>query len=138
MLVCPHPGGTYLGRGGGCTYLGWWMGGTYLGWWMGVPTLDGGGGYLPWLGVPPSQVRMEGGVTQGKYPPSIQGRYPPPPRRLATRWAVCLLRSRRRTFLSFFICEKRSEIRENLVFGSTTIGSNLLAGYCSCQTLLGF
>ena len=52
----------------------------------------------------PSQVRM--GATPGQFtPPSRDGVPPPPPRTaegvLATRRAVCLLRSRRRTF---FLC----------------------------------
>ena len=68
------------------------MGGTQVGY----------PGRVPLAGYPPSQVRMEG--TQVGYPP-WQGTLPGQVRTtegvLTTRRAVCLLRSRRRTF--FFI-----------------------------------
>ena len=80
---------------------------------------QGGGGYLPWPGpryLPPKARSGWGeGVPQGTFPPvgsgwgegyskvpTPQPRYlpPPPPHQgLAIRRAVCLLRSRRRTFL---------------------------------------
>ena len=90
-------------EGGGGTYLPGRGVPTFPGLDGGVPTfpgLDRGGTYLPgggvstWVGNPPPH--------QGRYPPPHQGRYPPTRTAwhvLATRRAVCLLRSRRRTFL---------------------------------------
>ena len=88
--------------------------GTPSGWWrvphladQWVPPIGTGWGYNPsvWTGwgtPPPSQDWMG-------HPPIVTGwgTFPPPPpppppaaeRALATQWAVCLLRSRGRTFL---------------------------------------
>ena len=86
VCVRPHRR-TYLDLGGGgVTYLGYLdQGGTFLGW--GVPTLDGGG-YLPWRG---------GGTYLGRGGVSTLARAAYGV--LATWWAVCLLRSHRRTVL---------------------------------------
>ena len=51
-------------------------------------------GYPP-AGYPPSQVRTGGGTLPGGYPVRTTEGV------LTTRWAVCLLRSRRRTFLVY-------------------------------------
>ena len=60
----------------------------------GYPGLGG----VPWSGTPPSQVRMgEGTLPGGRYPGRTTEGV------LTTRRAVCLLRSRRRTFLSYRI-----------------------------------
>ena len=86
-------GGTYLGQ----VQMG---GGTYPGW--------GGGGYLPWPGPDRGIPTLAGGTylgqvqTGGTYLGPGEGGYPKvgtPVQGLATRQAVCLLRSRRRTFL---------------------------------------
>ena len=75
---------------------------------MGLATFQLTGGYLPssqwdatynsswWPGL--------GTPVQGKYPPPVRVGNPPPPGRQSSTvsamwWAVCLLRSRRRTFL---------------------------------------
>ena len=66
----------------------------------------------PKVPPPPSQVKMGKTVPQGTYPPPQSGqdggggtpRYlpPPPGQGLATQRAVCVLCSRRRTFLFYF------------------------------------
>ena len=86
----PGPGGGYPGRGGtlagGVPWLGVpWPGGTLA---EGYP---GWGGTL--VKYPPSQVRMGGYPAQGGYPGRTTEGV------LTTQRAVCLLRSRRRTFL---------------------------------------
>ena len=116
VSVCSHLGRGYprLANGGmGITTSGWqrdtpiWlMGGgeKSIPIWLtkGYPLIGTGWGYLPhqdWMGYPP--VRTGWG-------------YPPPPNgrsgdRAATRQAVCLLRSRRRTFLfSLHFCQTAS------------------------------
>ena len=55
--------------------------------------LDGVPPGQDWVGYPPSRPGM------GYPPPSWLDEVPPPPPHLPTRLAVCLLRSRRRTFL---------------------------------------
>ena len=81
-----------LDGGGGVIYLP--AHGRYLTWTGGVPTLDGG--YLPRWGYPPPAR------TGWRYPPPRPGLDTgpsPPPRKRYQRGAVCLLHSRRRTFL---------------------------------------
>ena len=93
------------------------MGGTYLG--QGVPTYDGGGGNLPWIldggYLPWTEGYLPSILDGGNYPvgtspqvrpgwkgvPPVRLGAPPLPQETehATRRAVCLLRSDRRTFL---------------------------------------
>ena len=138
----PWPGGYPPGQGGG--YPGWGggtlAGGTLVG---GYPGEGGGGGTLAggYPGqVPPGQVRMGGYPAQGGYPG--RGGYPgqvtPPPGQvrmggdtlprgwypgrttegvLTTQRAVCLLRSRRRTFLfwKYLACVPRRKPKSTTV-----------------------
>ena len=86
-----------------------WMGGTPHHDWMGYPPIQ------TWDGVPPDlrwgTPQKWDGVPQLSrpgmgYPPRPEMGHPPPAwRALATRRTVCLLRSRRRTFL-FIECER--------------------------------
>ena len=90
--------------------------GGYLGW---VPTLSKIGWGTPPIqtwdgGVPPSRPGMGGTPIQDwmGYPPCprLDGVFPPSAKQaLATRQAVCLLHSRRRTFL--FLESERANIR---------------------------
>ena len=93
----PPWGGTWSGTPGGGGVPG---SGTPPG---GVPSQVPPGGYLgqvPPRGVPKSGTPPRGGGTRVRYPP---GGYPARTTEgvLTTRRAVCLLRSRRRTFLLF-------------------------------------
>ena len=91
--VCTLLGGTLLG--------GYPAGGTHVGY---PPARSGCGGTLPggtqigypWQDTCPCQVRM-GGYPAGGYPVRTTEGV------LTTRRAVCLLRSRRRTFLFLFL-----------------------------------
>ena len=97
----PWPGG-YPGWGGTLPRGVPWLGGTLVGGTLpggcptrGVPWLGGTlPGGVPWSGTPPGQVRMGGYPAPG-------GGYPGRTTEgvLTTRRVVCLLRSRRRTFL---------------------------------------
>ena len=102
-----------------------WQGGTYLPRWRG--TYFPRWGYLPWQGVP----IVAGGTYLGRGVPTLAGgRTYLPMCVLATRWAVCLLRSRRRTFLylllkvSGLICVK-FQIKET-VNGNNRVFSKVL------------
>ena len=87
-LTLPDGGIPILPNGGGVAPF-FPTGGTPLGWWTGwVLPLQNWMGYPPppnqdWMGVPPPSQSEERAAEWA----------------LATRWAVCLLRSRRRTFL---------------------------------------
>ena len=92
--VCPHPGGTPARSSGGYP--------------DGVPLWPGLTGGYPTLGTPYPSRTWLGGVPYLGYPPSDLARgYPdrgyPTSVVLDTQWSVCLLRSRRRTFLLFDI-----------------------------------
>ena len=71
----------------------------------------------------PSQIRMGKGICQGTYPLARSGQEiltpltkvsTPSSHGLATRQAICLLRSRRRTFLLIFILKNKENPRRSI------------------------
>ena len=89
----------------------------------------GGGGSTPAKVGTPSPLAKVGTPIQGRYaPPASQGRYPRqrwvPPRQLATRRAVCLLRSRRRTFLLWIKLTRQKMLNKFSISKATVKGRN--------------
>ena len=151
LFVCPHRGGPGPPRGGYLTGYppggsGYPPGGVQVppprgGTWLGTPP----GGYLTRYPLPPGGLGTPPGGGPGTPPGGVPDRVPPrggsPGRTtegvLTTRRAVCLLRSRRRTFLFNLILKCLSYWHLKVVKWFCTIWQNKVllsqlsaAGFC--------